>query len=240
MSCAPIALAGGLLTPCKNGEIFLLDMQSTESLAEPFEPDFQGDWKWRRPAAVGRQRSRRLRRQQAGLSLRDRSRRRRQARRGRRRRQDAAGPADRRAAWRQSRRRFTCDNAGVLHALQLPSLTEGDAYQLGGACVWGPCRAGQVRSLGHGQRQVALLRRPAATALGNRACLWSAGGSALGRRRTTPPRLRRRRRLPPGRRHGKELGKAEVGSPLGCGPVEIAGRVFVAARDGCICEVQAL
>lgn len=36
---------------------------------------------------------------------------------------------------------------------------------------------------------------------------------------------------------GKELGKAEAGSLLGCGPVEIGGRVFVAASDGCICEV---
>ena len=79
MSCAPIALAGGLLTPCKNGEIFLLDVQSTESLAQPFEPDFQGDWKWRRPVRRRPAGSRRLRRRQAGLSLQNRSRRRRQA-----------------------------------------------------------------------------------------------------------------------------------------------------------------
>ena len=54
MSAAPGAFAGGLLTACVNGQVFLLDPEARGNMAKPLEPAIKGvsTWDWRTPVAV--------------------------------------------------------------------------------------------------------------------------------------------------------------------------------------------
>jgi len=55
MASAPGAFAGGVLVPCINGQVHLLDPNSFHDLAKPFEPPVKGVdfWEWRAPVAAG-------------------------------------------------------------------------------------------------------------------------------------------------------------------------------------------
>ena len=54
MSARPGLFAGGLLTACVNGQVFLLDPEARGDMAKPLEPVVKGvnTWEWRTPVAV--------------------------------------------------------------------------------------------------------------------------------------------------------------------------------------------
>src|SRR5262249_6398998 len=55
MSAPPAAFAGGILTPCVNGQVFLLDPAGAQdSLAKAYAPSVSGvdTWEWKSPQAV--------------------------------------------------------------------------------------------------------------------------------------------------------------------------------------------
>ena len=54
MAAVPGAFAGGLLTACVNGQVFLLDPEARGDMAKPLEPAVKGVsvWDWRTPVAV--------------------------------------------------------------------------------------------------------------------------------------------------------------------------------------------
>ena len=54
ISAAPGAFAGGLLTACVNGQVFLLDPDALGNMAKPMDPGIKNlsIWNWRTPVAV--------------------------------------------------------------------------------------------------------------------------------------------------------------------------------------------
>ena len=112
---------------------------------------------------------------------------------------------------------YLVDDAGVLHALQLPSLSEGETYKLSGDCVWGPRRAGKRVLLATDKGKLLCFD-------GRRQPRWETAlpHGPLVERPETPagnsPRLRRRRRLPPRRRHRQGIGQSGSRQSLGLRP----------------------
>ena len=238
MACPPIAWAGGLLAPCKNGQVLLLDPQSTENLAEPFEPELKSlsPWTWRQPVAVDAK--------EAVLSDGD--------KRLYRLAVDSSHARPRLVALAEGKAAapiasplavagkvvYAADTTGTLRCFSLPSLEEGKTHKLGGSCAWGPRGFGRRVLLATDKgrlvclddRQDVLWRidlryGPLAGApwdAGKQFILASRGGVVWRVDAST----------------GEESGKVETGCPLGSGVVEAAGRLFVGSADGCVYEVK--
>jgi outer membrane protein assembly factor BamB len=239
MACAPIALSGGLLAPCSNGQVYLLDPQSMGNMAEPFEPELKTAlaWTWRVPAAVGEKDAvlsdgdKRLYRLEISTA-------------------DQAKPQLIAASEAKVAKSiaspvavaggaaYAVDTTDTLRRFALPSLAEGKSSKLNGPCVWGPQGMGkhllvatdkhQLLCLGDQHDVLWQVDLPYGPLVGR---AWDAGdhylfasqSGAIWRVEAAT---------------GKELGKVESGCPLGTGPVLLGERLFVGSRDGCIYEVQ--
>jgi outer membrane protein assembly factor BamB len=239
MTCLPIPMAGGLLAPCKSGQIFLLDPQSTGSLAEPFEPELKAGlaWNWRRPAALGAREAvisdgdRRLYR--LGIVAQDDGKPRLAAGQEAKSPKPIASPLA--VAGSVA---YAIDDAGTLRSFELPSLAEGKTYKLPGGCAWGP--------LGVGNRVMLVTDNGRLLCFGDRQdLLWqvdlpygplagppwaTAGQFIMASQSGVVWRVNAAT--------GKELSKVETASPLGTGPVALGNRLFVGSHDGCIYEVE--
>jgi len=236
MACAPLSVAGGLLIPGKIGQVFLLDPDG-KPLAEPFQPRIEpgAELNWRTPAAVGDK--------EAVLA-------------------DGATKLYRLAVADQPKPHlaalaeatvaepivspvavvgetaYAVDGAGVLAAFELPKLTRAKQLTLSGRCVLGPIAVGgrvllttddeKLLCMGaKGERlwQVALPYGPLAgtpLALGGHYLLASQSGVIW--------------RIDAG--SGKELGKVDLGLPLGTGVTPLGDQLLVGGHDGTLYEVR--
>jgi outer membrane protein assembly factor BamB len=236
LACAPVAAAGGLLIPGKIGQVYLLDPDG-KPLAEPFQPRLEAgvELNWRTPAAVGDK--------EAVLA-------------------DGATKLYRLAVADQPKPHlvalaeatvaepivspvavvaetaYAVDGAGVLAAFELPKLTRAKQLTLSGRCVLGPIAVGgrvllttddeKLLCMGaKGERlwQVALPYGPLAgtpLALGGHYLLASQSGVIW--------------RIDAG--SGKELGKVDLGLPLGTGVALLGDQLLVGGHDGTLYEVR--
>lgn len=239
LACPPIAFAGGLLAPCKVGQVYLIDPRNGSKQTEPFQPWLEGGVHipWRLPADAGKN----------GVVLAD----------GRTRLyrvEIEAQPKPHLVARDQQELSqpivspvavvgdvaYAVDAVGALCVFKLPELTPAKDQQqvLSGRCVWGPRRVGG---------QVIL-----ATDDGQLLCLDGSG------------ELRWRVKLPYGplagtplelgdhyilaatggvvwrvdAESGKELGKIETGRPLGTGAVLLGRQLLLGGRDGSLYEIE--
>jgi hypothetical protein len=239
LACPPIAWAGGLLAPCKVGQVFLLDARSGNHQTEPFQPWLESgvELPWRLPADAGKY----------GAVLAD-------GRSGLYRVQIEPQPKphlearDRHALSQPivspvavvGDVAYAVDAAGALAVFKLPELTP--VQQLGqplsGRCVWGPRRVGGHVLLstddnrflcldGSGELRwlVQLPYGPLAGTpleVGDQYILAALGGAVWRVEAKT----------------GKELGKIDTGRPLGTGPVPLGNQLLLGGRDGSLLEIE--
>ncbi len=239
LACPPIAFAGGLLAPCKVGQVYLIDPRSGSKQTEPFQPWLEGGVHipWRLPADAGKN----------GVVLAD----------GRTRLyrvEIEAQPKPHLVARDQQELSqpivspvavagdvaYAVDAAGALSVFKLPELTPAkDQRQvLGGRCVWGPRRVGGQVMLSTDDGQLLCLdgsgklcwrvKLPygplAGTPLetGDHYILAAAAGVVW---RVDAE-------------SGKELGKIETGRPLGTGAVLLGEQLLLGGRDGSLYEIE--
>jgi outer membrane protein assembly factor BamB len=233
----PIAHDDGLLAPCAVGQVFLLDPRSGDAQAEPFQPalDAGGSVAWSPPA----------RDEDGNILLAE-------GRAGLYRIGIESRPKPHLAALAQvdlaeplasplavlGNRAFAVDAAESLVSFELPKLVPGKPDPLAARSAWGPGRVGdcvllatddeQLRCLdadGSIVWQVGLPYGPLAGApceSGNGILLAAASGVIW--------------RVDPA--NGNELGKVEIGQPLGTGPVPLGDGLLVGGHDGCLYQVS--
>jgi outer membrane protein assembly factor BamB len=130
------------------------------------------------------------------------------------------------------------DAAEVLNTFQLPDLSRGPRHQLSGRCVWGPKAIserfmlttddGQLFCLDPDGKllwQAALPYGPLAGTplpVGNHLVLAAVSGVVWRIEAAS----------------GQQVGKVEVGQPLGSGPVLLGDRLLVGGHDGSLLEVK--
>jgi len=236
--CSPLMYGGGLLVPTTVGQVFLLDPRTGQKMAEPFQPplDNGNPPQWRLPALTddgkvllsdGRttiysleivgQPTRRLNASQKA---------------------DTAAPIVSPVA--------TCGNAayavdatGAVHAFRLPQLTEIESpVGPGGRPVWGPGRVGSHVMLAtddnrltcfDGEGKLVFQTEMAHGALAGRP-LAVEGGFVAASIDGVVWRI--------DAKTGEELGKVDVGRPLGCGPVRLGTRLLLVGVDGTLYQIQ--
>jgi outer membrane protein assembly factor BamB len=237
MSAPPGFFAGGLLTACVNGQVFLLDLQAQGDMAKPLEPSLAGvtNWDWRTPVAIDSS--------MAVLSD------------GDKRLTTITISKDADKALTEVAAKvtktvlvspiavlgklvFVVDSTGTLLSFDLPGLTPGPSQVVGARCIWGPQRVGKLALLatetnrlfavgeqGQVVWQSMLDHGPLAGApflAGDEIYLSSRSGVVW--RISTAD--------------GKERGKIETGDSLGSGPLVIGSRLIVGSHDGSLLEVK--
>ena len=239
LACPPIAWAGGLLAPCRIGQVFLLDARSGNNQTEPFQPRLEGgvELPWRMPAdarkygavlADGRTGLYRVQiepQPKPHLEARD--------------RHTLAEPIVSPVAV-VGNVAYAVDAAGALAVFKLPGLSriQQSGQPLGGRCVWGPRRVGGCVMLstdddrllcldGSGELRwrVQLPYGPLAGApleAGGQYILAALGGVVWRVEAKT----------------GQELGKIDTGRPLGTGPVPLGEQLLLGGRDGSLLEIE--
>jgi outer membrane protein assembly factor BamB len=243
LACSPIAFHGGLLAPCTNGQVFLLDPKSGDLLAEPFQPRLKPgeEVAWTTPTVIDVKRGVA---EQAILSD------------GKSRVYCLAvqdQPKPHLASLAETavstpialppavlgESVLACDTAGGLTVFTLPSLAVAKEQVIGGRCAWGPARVGDNVVL--------------ATDADQLLCFDAKGGQLwrvkleFGPLAGAPLHVRNHFLLAScsgivwlvDAADGKTLGKVNVGCPLGAGPV-LCGRsqkLLVAGLDGVLYEI---
>ena len=230
LACRPANFAGGLLAPTKAGQILLLDPASGANRAEPFQPRLESgvSLAWQEPAVLGsnefavtdgRTKLYRVTVQtqpKPYLAVAD----------------TATTPEPIVAPLAAVGRVVYAADAHTLTAYELPKLSRGKQWPLGGRLVWGPRRIGQrvllatdddqLYCLTPEQKllwQVPLAHGPLAGApaeSGGRYVLASMAGMVW----TIDAES------------GKEAAVEDLGRPLGCGPVPFGDQLLLAGRDG--------
>ena len=243
LSAAPASFAGGVLAPCLNGQVFLLDpLARLDMMAKPYTISLPGvtAWNWRTPQPVddtlavlcdGDHRVIAVR-LTGGLS---------------------PGLAEAKAAPLSKvplvspvavlgKSVYVADADDNLLSFVLPELSPGKSTALGGHCAWGPQAVGKLVLVSTGKgRLIAVNDRQqvvwqadlkygplagAPLAAGDGIYLSSQGGVVW---RVSAA-------------DGKELGKADAGCPLGTGPLLVRAppgwRLIVGGRDGSLLEVK--
>ena len=237
MACAPAALGKGLLVACTNGRVCLLDPKATGELAKSYQPSLAAvtDWKWLPPAPAGPKHAvlcdgdRRL----YVIRL-----------------ESDDEPSLREAAAASASGKISSALAvvgttayvgyasGEVGCFALPGLTEAKPQSVGGRCDWGPRRIGDRVLLSTDKGRLCCFDgKPApvwnvAASYGPLAgSPWAAGESIyLASQSGMVWRI--------SAATGEEQGKADVGCPLGTGPVLLGDRLYVGSRDGCIIEAK--
>ena len=237
------AFAGGLLTACVNGQVFLLDPEASGDMARPLQPAVEGinTWEWRPPVAVDDKLAVLSDGDKRLMAIRISS-------DGEKALAGAASVTDeeclvsprRRLGQgcfrRRSRRgRFDRQPAEL-------RIAESHARQVagpGGALRLGAAARGQVGAGGHreeplagdrpssrrwsGSRSWAMARWPARRILSGDEIFLSARSGTVWRISAAD---------------GKELGKVDAGCPLGTGPLVVGSRVIVGGHEGSLLEVK--
>ncbi|MGO9109386.1 MAG: PQQ-binding-like beta-propeller repeat protein [Thermoguttaceae bacterium] len=236
MSAGPGAFAGGLLTACVNGQVFLLDPEARGDMAKPLEPVLKGVniWEWRTPVAVddklavlsdGDKRLTAIRiSTDAEKTL-----------------TEAAAVVTQTGLVSPiavlGKFVFVVDSTDSLLSFELPNLTAGKSHVLGAHCVWGPQRAGRLllvatenRLFAIGEQQQVVWQ--SALAYGPLAGVPNLSGDEiyLTARSGMVWRI--------SATEGKELGKIDAGCPLGTGPLVLGSRVIVGGHEGSLLEVK--
>jgi len=238
LDCRPIAFAGGLLAPCKAGQVLLLDPRSGRQQVEPFQPRLESgaEVTWREPAVVGDDQivlaDNRNRLYRVGIQKKPKP------------HLDAlAEPVNLTESVVSpvavlETVAYAVDAAQTLLAVELPELTRGRPQPLSGRCVWGPRQVGDHVMLAtaddrlyclDGQQkllwEIDLPYGPLAGApvkSGDDYILAAAGGVIWRVRAAT----------------GEETAKTETGCPLGTGPVLLDDRILVSGHDGSLYLVE--
>ena len=242
MSAAPGAFAGGLLTACLNGQVFLLDPEALGPMAKPLGPASKGAEvrNWGTPVAVDDKLAvlsdgdKRL--MAIGIST-------------------SNGKALTTAAEATTKNgmvspiavlgkvvfvvaRDVADSTDSLLSFELPNLTAGKSQVLAGHGAWGPQRVGKLvlvateqgRLLAiDGRQEVVWQSRLDYGPLAGAPCL-SGDELYLSARDGAVWRI--------SAADGKELGKVDAGCPLGTGPLVVGPRVIVGGHEGSLLEVK--
>jgi hypothetical protein len=231
MSVSPGLFAGGLLTPCEDGKVYLLDIEARGEMAFPLPPALQGVnvWNWRTPVSIDDQRAvlcdgdKRLTvvtssKSDEGQAL-----------------TEVTAVTSKTALVSPlavlGKVVLVADASDRLLSFELPSLAQGKSSSLGSRCIWGPRRLGKLvlaateKSLFAVNEQMELLWKaplghgPLAGApylVGDEIYLSARSG--------TVSRI--------AANDGKELGAVDAGCPLGSGPLVIGSRVLVGGHEG--------
>jgi len=240
LTCRPVAFAGGVLAPTQ-GAVFLIDPRTGEDLAKPFPPELEAGVQlaWREPAPIGPSDAPteavltdgRTKLYRMGLndkplphliSLAE---------------VDLPRPIVSPLA-AAATVVYGVDQTDTLAAFALPDLTRTDVRRLSGRCVWGPLSVGdrvmlatddgQLLCLGPDGKVAWQQPLPYGTPVG--APLETAEGYVLASTagvvwcvgKTDGEPLRR----------GDEPRQADLGRPLGAGPVALGDKLLVVQRDG--------
>ena len=140
-ACTPLGLGDGILTPCRDGQVFLLDTVSARNLAPPFLPPVKSVtvWKWTQPDLAGQNEAVlsdgdkriylvHLKKQGDAVRLEAEE------------TLSAKAIVSRVAVTGNVAYMVAADDSAV--AFELPKMTPGKSQPLGGSCVWGPRRVG--------------------------------------------------------------------------------------------------
>jgi outer membrane protein assembly factor BamB len=236
LACRPASFAGGILAATRAGQILLLDPLSGVNRAEPFQPRLQSGvaLAWQEPAVLGpnefavtdgRTNLYRVTIQtqpQPYLSA----------------AATAKTPEPIVAPLAAVGAVLYAADAHTLTAYELPKLSRGKQWPLGGRCVWGPRRIGQRVLLATDDDQLYCLTP-------HEKLLWqvplthgplagppaeSAGRYVLAAVAGTVWTI--------DAESGKEAAVEELGCPLGCGPVPWGEQLLLAGRDGTLYLVE--
>ena len=232
LGAAPIGFAGGLLAPGKLGQVFVLDPKTGQHLIAPFQPRLASgeSFAWSNPVLLG----------EKELLLAD----------GRKSlyrlgiaekpqpnlvalaTAELPGPVSSPVAALASTA-YAVDGEGRLRAYSLPDLQAGPVWELGGV-EWGPAKAAdRVLVLTYGgelacyddQRQLMWkFAWPHGPLVGSP--LAAGDGYLLATVAGTVFRI--------AAASGEELGRLDVGEPLGAGPVALGERLCLAAHGGAL------
>ena len=237
MACPPLPFAGGLLAPCSDGHVFLVDLKSSGNLAKPFEPSLKSltAWNWSQPAACGEKDALLCDGDQRLYRL------------------HVEGPPDAELMAAAETRyaktiatpvavtgktAYLVDMGGVAVAFELPTLVAGKSQPLSGHPAWGPSRIGSSVLVATDKSRLYCFND-------QQQLVWEAAlpyGPLAG-----APLLADDHYLLASRdgvvwriaaATGAESGKVDAGCPLATGPVLLGSRLLVGGRDGSIYEVK--
>ncbi len=237
MASAPCAFGGGVLVPCINGQVHLLDPRTFGELAKPFERPVKGVefWEWRSPVVAGEKRAvlcdgdKRL----FVISIEGDS----------EPTLVSSGAATMPKALVSplavlGENVFVVDASDKLLTFALPNLTPGRQHDLGGHCLLGPRRVGKLvlvssdkdRLFAFDEKQELVWQTPLPYgALAG--APYSVGDELIVAARSgTIARI--------SAADGKELSHVNAGCTLGTGPVLVSGRMIVGGSDGSAIEVK--
>jgi hypothetical protein len=239
LTAAPASFAGGVLAPCVDGQVLLLDPLAREDMmAAPFAISLPGvtAWNWRSPQAVDGKLAVLCDGDHRVIAI---------------RLVDGSPPelAEAKVAPLSKaalvspiavlgQSVFVVDADNNLLSFVLPALSPGNSLPLGGRCAWGPQAVGKLllaatdkdRLVAVDARRQVIWRvdlkygplAGAPCSAGDDICLSSRSGVVW--------------RIAAA--DGKELGKADAGCPLGTGPLLIGPRLIVGGHDGSLLEVK--
>ena len=237
LACRPVRWGKSLLAPTESGQVYLLDPSSGQAAAEPFQPRVPAGQKidWQPPAITADDK--------AVLA-------------------DSKGPMYRIGVVDQPRPhlealaehvlpgeiispvasagKFACavDGTFLMHVLQIADWKRLNGQALTGRPVWGPARVGphvlvatdDGRLWCIGDKGQLLWNQPLLYGTLAGMPLWQSGTYLLGGADGVVWRA--------DAATGKELGKIELGCPLGSGPVVLGTRLLVAGHDGSLYVVE--
>lgn len=244
LSAAPASFAGGVLAPCLNGQVFLLDpLARLDMMAKPFTISLPGATarNWRTPQPAGDTLAVLCDGDHRVIAVRL-----------------TGGPSPELAEAKAAplskvplvspvgvlgKSVYVADADDNLLSFVLPELSPGKAAALGGRCAWGPQAVGKLVLLSTDKgRLIAVNDR--------QQVVWQAdlkygplAGAPLARDSDIYLSSQSGAVWRVSAADGKEQGKADAGCPLGTGPLLIrvpAGgwRLIVGGRDGSLLEVR--
>lgn len=244
MSMGPGAFAGSLLTPCVNGQVFLLDPEARGEMAKPLEPAVKGvgSWNWRTPIAVddklavlcdGDSRlmvinistdTEKALGEVASATTKN-------------------GLVSPIAVLGNSV--YVVDSTNKLLSFELPNLSQGKSQVLGSRCVWGPQRVGKLVLVA--TEKGSLPTEPGRLYAINeqQQVVWQSilgHGPLAGTPHLSGDEIFLSARTGMVWRisaaDGKELGKVDAGCLLGTGPLVVGSRVIVGGHEGSLLELK--
>lgn len=244
MSVGPGTFAGGLLTPCVNGQVFLLDPEARGEMAKPLEPVVKGvnRWDWRTPLAFGDKLAVLCDGDKRLMAIKI-------STEAEKTLTEAASVTAKNGLVSPiavlGKVVFVVDSTGKLLSFELPNLTPGKSQVLGSRCDWGPQRVGKLVLVAtergllpteqgrlfaiDEQQQVVWQSVLGYGPLAGAPCL-SGDEIFLSARSGMVWRI--------SAADGKELGKVDAGCPLGSGPLVVGSRVLVGGHEGSLLEVK--
>lgn len=235
LGAAPVGFAGGLLAPGKLGQVFVLDPATGRQLIAAFQPRLQSGetFAWSNPVRLGENEVLLAdgRNSLYRLGIADKP----QPHLVALATAELPGPVSSPVV-ALTKTAYAVDGAGQLRAYSLPDLKPGPVLPLGGV-QWGPARAadralvltrgGELACFDEAGQQLWKVAWPHGPLAG--APLAGKDGYLLATVSGTVFRM--------AADSGQELGKCDVGEPLGAGPVAVGDRLCLAAHGGALLMV---